>query len=108
MFFNTCCNSCWNTWNQCRRSSCGCHSHCCGNSTNTNGTTGGTSNGSTNVIFGYFVPVNVNQGCCQNTCRRCNYYNQSTATTTNGCDVYYARQYGLYPYGGCRSCGYNV
>lgn len=72
----------------CHRRHCCCHNGCgcqngCGGSNNTGNSTNGNG-GFTCVTF------------CGNS---------NTSTTTGNVDLYYARQYGLYPYGYNRSCG---
>ena len=61
-----------------------CYNHCCGNGTTQNG------NGQTNRPF---------------TCLTFCGVNNNVASTNNAGDLYYARQYGLYPYGYHRGCG---
>ena len=74
-----------------RNSGCGCQHHCgcqqncgCGCS---NGTSGNSSGGN-----GGFA--------CFTVCG-----NSNTSTTLGNGDLYYARQYGLYPFGYNRGCG---
>lgn len=68
----------------------GCH--CC-NSCGCGGNNGGTTQNG-NGTSGRFTCVTI-----------CGAGNGSTASTTNAGDLYYARQYGLYPYGYKQGCG---
>ena len=73
-----------NQRNTCARTcSCGCH-HAWG----CNGFATGTV-------------ANGNGGCVCATL----YANENTSTNTTDCDLYYARQYGLYPFGYNSRCG---
>ena len=76
--------------NQGRNNCCPCHQLCNGNGNNGNG--GVAQNGNTQTN-GRFTCVTFCGG------------NNGATTTTNGGDLYYARQYGLYPYGYNRGCG---
>lgn len=68
---------------------CGCHHTCCCNGTNGNGTTTQNGNGQTNGRFTCLTFCGVN----------------NNPTTANAGDLYYARQYGLPPFGYNRGCG---
>ena len=72
-----------------RNHCCGCH-NCC--NCNGNGNGGVTQNGGAQAN-GRFT--------CVTFCG----VNNTTAATTSAGDLYYARQYGLYPYGCNRGCG---
>ena len=71
--------------NQGYQNTCGCHNSC-GNGGNT------TQNGNGNT--GRFTCVTF-----------CGVGNNTATTAANTGDLYYARQYGLYPYGYNRGCG---
>ncbi len=100
---NTCNGGCGcGCQNSCGCSNSCCNNHCCnngcdnstGNNDNTNGNTGG---GFTCVtVCGNRANAATSTG---NTSRGCGY-----TTNANATDYYYARQYGLLPYGGC-ACG---
>ena len=79
---NTCGCGCGSLWNQQWNTGCGCN----------RGGTDTTSNG--NGLNGRFTCVTF-----------CGRSNSTTQTTDNGVDLYYARQYGLYPFGYNRGCG---
>ena len=77
--------------NQCRQSSCfSCHHPCYCNGNTGNGGVAQNGNG---------------QPCGRFTCVTFCGVNSNTTATANGGDLYYARQYGLYPYGYNRGCG---
>ena len=67
-----------------------CHNHCCGSVNGGTGTATQNGNGQTN---GHFT--------CLSFCG----VNNNVTPTANAGDLYYARQYGLYPFGCHRSCG---
>ena len=83
--------------NQRRRNCCGCCNPCCcnGNVTTQNG--GATQNG--NGQTGRFTCITV-CGVNNTTATTCGVNNAMSAG-----DLYYARQYGLYPFGYNRGCG---
>ena len=87
-----CCGNIWVRRNTCH--TC-CQQNCCQNG----GT--GTTDTNTNCNGGYnYACLTVCGRVFQNTVRQ-------TGDTT-GFDGYYARQYGLYPYGGRTCCGGNT
>lgn len=69
---------------------CGCHNLCGYNTSADNGTATQNGNSQTGGRF-----------TCVTFCGT----NNSASSTMNAGDLYYARQYGLYPYGCNRSCG---
>ena len=80
----TCRDGCENLWvSQRNRNTC-CSCGVCGGNGETAQNGNGQNGGFTCVTF----------------CRQGN-----STCSTNSCDLYYARQYGLYPFGGRRSCG---
>lgn len=96
-----CRDCCGNVW--VRRNTCGCaqtcHSccqqNCCQNGGSASGNNGGNGGGN----YGCFTIC----GRIFNTAQT-NTNATTQSTQTMGCDSYYARQYGLYPYGGRSYC----
>lgn len=78
---------------QTRMNCCGCHNLCGCNTSADNGTSTQNGNGQTNGRF-----------TCVTFCGT----NNNGASTASAGDLYYARQYGLYPYGCYRSCGCSL
>lgn len=75
-----------------RNSGCGCCQHTCGCQHNCGCGCGNGTSGNSSGSNGGFACFTV----CGNT---------NTATTTGNSDLYYARQYGLYPFGYNSGCG---
>ena len=74
---------------------CGCCNHCCCGNGNGNSANANNGNGSTNANGGFV---------CYTVCGT-HGGSATTSTATIDGDAYYARQYGLCPYGVNRSCG---
>jgi len=86
-------NTCGHCCGCCHQHTCNCG---CGNNTGAAGNGNGNGNGGKFVCYtvcGYVTATGTNTTNMTN-----------TANTTYG-DLYYARQYGLYPYGYNRGCG---